>query len=146
MKSLLMAIALSILPVLSSAADNGLTTVPSSFSVTDTVNRLEALVKEKGITVFARIDHQAEATKAGLTMRASQLLIFGNPKAGTPLMKAAPTTAIDLPLKALAWEDADGKVWLSYNRPDLLKQRHGLSDDQLKPLAPLGALIEKSAK
>ena len=146
MKSLLMAIALSILPVLSSAADNGLTTVPSSFSVTDTVNRLETLVKEKGITVFARIDHQAEATKAGLTMRASQLLIFGNPKAGTPLMKAAPTTAIDLPLKALAWEDADGKVWLSYNRPDLLKQRHGLSDDQLKPLAPLGALIEKSAK
>lgn len=146
MKSLLMAIALSILPVMSIAADNGLTTVPSSFSVAETINRLEALVKEKGITVFARIDHQAEAAKAGLTMKASQLLIFGNPKAGTPLMKAAPTTAIDLPLKALAWEDADGKVWLSYNRPDFLKQRHGLSDDQLKPLAPLGVLIEKSAK
>ena len=146
MKLLLMAIALSILPVLSIAADNGLTTIPSSFSVTETVNRLELLVKEKGITVFARIDHQAEAAKAGLTMKASQLLIFGNPKAGTPLMKAAPTTAIDLPLKALAWEDADGKVWLSYNRPDFLKQRHGLSDDQLKPLAPLGTLIEKSAK
>jgi len=146
MKSLLMAIALSILPVLSSAADNGLTTVPSSFSVTETINRLESLIKEKGIMVFARIDHQAEAAKAGLTMKASQLLIFGNPKAGTPLMKAAPTTAIDLPLKTLAWEDADGKVWLSYNRPDFLKQRHGLSDDQLKPLAPLGGLIEKSAK
>jgi uncharacterized protein (DUF302 family) len=146
MKSLLMAIALLILPVLSSAADNGLTTVPSSFSVTETVNRLESLLKDKGITVFARIDHQAEATKAGLSMKASQVLIFGNPKAGTPLMKAAPTTAIDLPLKALAWEDADGKVWLSYNRPDFLKQRHGLSDDQLKPLAPLGGLIEKSAK
>lgn len=146
MKSLFIALALSILPVLSNAADNGLTTVPSSFSVTETINRLEKLVKEKGITVFARIDHQAEAAKAGLTMKASQLLIFGNPKAGTPLMKAAPTTAIDLPLKALAWEDADGKVWLSYNRPDFLKQRHGLSDDQLKPLAPLGGLIEKSAK
>jgi len=146
MKSLFIALALSMLPVLSNAADNGLTTVPSSFSVTETVNRLESLVKEKGITVFARIDHQAEAAKAGLAMKASQLLIFGNPKAGTPLMKAAPTTAIDLPLKALAWEDADGKVWLSYNRPDFLKQRHGLSDDQLKPLAPLGGLIEKAAK
>lgn len=134
------------LPVLSSAADNGLTTVPSSFSVAETVNRLESLVKEKGITIFARIDHQAEAAKAGLTMKASQLLIFGNPKAGTALMKAAPATAIDLPLKVLAWEDADGKVWLSYNRPDFLKQRHGLNDNQLKPLAALGGLIEKSAK
>lgn len=146
MKSLIIAVILTISPVMSVAADNGLTTVPSSFSVAETVNRLEKLVKEKGITVFARIDHQAEAAKAGLTMKASQLLIFGNPKAGTPLMKAAPTTAIDLPLKALAWEDVDGKVWLSYNRPDFLKQRHGLNDDQLKPLAPLGGLIEKSAK
>lgn len=146
MKSLIIAVILTISPVVSVAADNGLTTVPSSFSVAETVNRLEKLFKEKGITVFARIDHQAEAAKAGLTMKASQLLIFGNPKAGTPLMKAAPTTAIDLPLKALAWEDADGKVWLSYNRPDFLKQRHGLSDDQLKPLASLGGLIEKSAK
>jgi len=146
MKSLIIAIILAITPVVSMAADNGLATVPSSFGVTETLNRLETIVKEKGITVFARIDHQAEAAKAGLTMKASQLLIFGNPKAGTPLMKAAPTTAIDLPLKALAWEDADGTVWLSYNRPDFLKQRHGLSDDQLKPLAPLGALIEKAAK
>ncbi|MDD2899721.1 MAG: DUF302 domain-containing protein [Desulfuromonadaceae bacterium] len=146
MKSLFLALALLLLPVLSAAADTGLTTIPSSFSVIETVNRLESLLKEKGITVFARIDHQAEAAKAGLTMKASQLLIFGNPKAGTPLMKAAPTTAIDLPLKALAWEDANGKVWLSYNRPDFLKQRHGLSEDQLKPLAPLGGLIEKSAK
>ncbi|MDD2735471.1 MAG: DUF302 domain-containing protein [Desulfuromonadaceae bacterium] len=146
MKSLLMAIALLMLPVLSIAADNGLKTVPSSYSVAETINRLETLVKEKNITVFARIDHQAEAAKAGLIMKASQLLIFGNPKAGTTLMKVAPTTGIDLPLKALAWEDADGKVWLSYNRPDFLKQRHGLSDDQLKPLVPLGGLIEKSAK
>lgn len=94
MKSLIIAVILTISPVVSVAADNGLTTVPSSFSVAETVNRLEKLVKEKGITVFARIDHQAEAAKAGLTMKASQLLIFGNPKAGTPLMKAAPTTAI----------------------------------------------------
>jgi len=146
MKSLLIAILLAITPVMSNAADNGITTVPSSYSVSETVNRLEILLKEKGITVFTRIDHRAEATKAELTMKASQLLIFGNPKAGTPLMKAEPTTAIDLPLKALAWEDADGKVWLSYNRPDFLKQRHGLTDKQLKPLAPIGALIERSAK
>lgn len=146
MKSLVLAIALIVLPVVSFAADNGLTTVKSNVDVTETINRLETLLKEKGITIFARIDHQAEASKVGLTMKASQLLIFGNPKAGTPLMKAAPTTAIDLPLKALAWEDADGKVWLSYNRPDFLKQRHGLDDAQLKPLAPLGALLEKAAK
>lgn len=146
MKSLILAIILALSPVVSMAADNTLATVPSSYGVAETLNRLEAIVKEKGITVFVRIDHQAEAAKAGLTMKASQLLIFGNPKVGSPLMKAAPTTGIDLPLKALAWEDADGKVWLSYNRPDLLKQRHGLNDDQLKPMAPLGALIEKSAK
>lgn len=145
MKSLLLAIMLAILPIVTLAADNGMTTIPSSVSVTETVNRLEALLKEKGITVFVRIDHQAEAAKAGLTMKASQLLIFGNPKAGTPLMKAVPATAIDLPLKALAWEDDEGKVWLSYNRPEFLKQRHGLSDEQLKPLAPLGGLIEKAA-
>jgi len=146
MKSLLVAIVLAIMPVLSVAADNGLTTVPSNHSVTDTVARLETLFKEKGITVFAHIDHQAAATKAGLIMPASQLLIFGNPKAGTPLMKAAPTAAIDLPLKVLVWEDDNGKIWLSYNRPDLLKQRHGLSDDQLKPLLPLGTLLEKAAQ
>jgi uncharacterized protein (DUF302 family) len=146
MKSLIIAITLAIFPVMSMATDNSLATVPSSFSVTETLNRLEILVKEKNITVFSRIDHQAEAAKAGLSMKASQLLIFGNPKVGAPLMKASPTTAIDLPLKALAWEDADGKVWLSYNRPDFLKQRHGLSNDQLKPLATLGTLIEKAAK
>ncbi len=121
MKALIIAVVLAILPVISLAADNGLTTVASSFGVTETVNRLETLLKDKGITVFARIDHQAEAAKAGLSMKASQLLIFGNPKAGTPMMKAVPTAAIDLPLKALVWEDIDGKVWLSYNRPDYLQ-------------------------
>ena len=146
MKTLILVAVFLVLPVVAFAADNDLTTIKSSVGVTETINRLEALLKEKGITVFARIDHQAEAAKVGLSMKASQLLIFGNPKAGTPLMKAAPTTAIDLPLKALAWEDADGKVWLSYNRPDLLKQRHGLDDAQLKPLAPIGALLEKAAK
>lgn len=145
MKALIIAVVLAILPVMSLAADNGLTTVASNFGVTETVNRLETLLKQKGITVFARIDHQAEAAKAGLPMKASELLIFGNPKAGTPMMKAVPTTAIDLPLKALIWEDADGKAWLSYNRPDYLKQRHGLDDNLIKPLVPLGALLEKAA-
>lgn len=146
MKSLFVAVVLALLPALSMAADNGITTVPSSYNVTETVNRLETVLKEKGITVFVRIDHQAEAAKAGLTMKASQLLIFGNPRAGTPLMNAAPTAAIDLPLKALAWEDAEGEVWLSYNRPDYLKQRHGLDDALLKPLMPLGALLEKATR
>lgn len=146
MKFLVIALLLAISPGLSLAVDSGLMTVPSSYGVTETVNRLETLFKEKGLTVFAHINHQSEAVKVGLTMKESQLLIFGNPKAGTPLMIAAPSTAIDLPLKVLVWEDATGKIWLSYNRPDFLKERHGLSEEVLKPLLPLGALLEKAAK
>jgi uncharacterized protein (DUF302 family) len=97
----------------------------SPHSVPETIQRLSALLKSKGVAIFALIDHSGEAEKAGLKMRPTQLLIFGNPKGGTPLMLAAPSTAIDLPLKALVWEDADGKVWLSYNSPDYLQQRHG---------------------
>jgi len=97
----------------------------SPHSVPETIQRLSALLKSKGVAIFALIDHRGEAEKAGLKMRPTQLLIFGNPKGGTPLMLAAPSTAIDLPLKALVWEDADGKVWLSYNSPDYLLQRHG---------------------
>ncbi len=146
MKTIAVVILLALTPILSFAADNGLTTVPSSYSVSETVERLESLLKEKGIVVFASIDHQAEAAKAGLSMRASRLLVFGNPKAGTPLMKAAPTTGIDLPLKALVWEDGNGKIWLSYNRPDYLQQRHVLSSELIKSIAGVGALIEKAAK
>lgn len=146
MKTIAVILLLALTPILSIAADNGLTTVPSSYSVSDTVGRIESSLKEKSIVVFASIDHQAEAAKEGLTMRASRLLIFGNPKAGTPLMKAAPTIGIDLPLKALVWEDDNGKIWLSYNRPDYLQQRHGLSSELIKPLAGVGALIEKAAK
>jgi uncharacterized protein (DUF302 family) len=104
---------------------NGLTTVPSAHSVKDTIDRLESEVKSKGMTVFARIDHAAGAKDAGLPLRPTELLIFGNAKAGTPLMQAVQTIGIDLPLKALAWEDADGKVWLSYNEPAWLADRHG---------------------
>jgi len=92
--------------------------------------------------IFARIDHSGEAKKAGLEMRPTQLLIFGSPSAGTPLMIAAPTLAIDLPLKALAWEDADGKVWLSYNRPDYLQRRHHVADDLMKNISGVGTLLK----
>ena len=93
--------------------ENGIVHVPSKYSVPDTLRRLNALVKSRGLTVFAHIDFGGDAAKVGLRMRATQLLIFGNPKSGTPVMVASPSIALDLPLKALAWEDADGKVWLS---------------------------------
>jgi len=96
----------------------GIIDVPSRYSVPETLARLQSILKEKGITVFALIDHSGEAAKAGLSMRPTQLLIFGSPKGGTPLMVAAPRLAIDLPLKALAWEDEKSQVRLSYNSPE----------------------------
>ena len=108
----------------------------SRYSAPETMDRLVAVLQSRGMTVFARIDHAAEAEKVGLKMRPSQLVIFGNPKGGTPLMVAAPSVAIDLPLKALAWEDAGGKVWLGYNAPAWLKDRHGIrgKDDAIAGL------------
>jgi uncharacterized protein (DUF302 family) len=105
---------------------NGLITLPSAHGVKDTIDRLVAEVEAKGMVVFARIDHAAGANQAGMTLRPTEVLIFGNAKGGTPLMQAAQTIGIDLPLKALAWEDADGKAWLSYNEPSWLAQRHGI--------------------
>ena len=99
------------------SSQNGLVHLASKYSVAETLQRLESLLNERGIKIFARVDHSGEAEKVGLTMHPTQLLIFGNPKGGTPLMQAAPTVAIDLPLKALLWEDADGKSWLTYNDP-----------------------------
>jgi len=113
----------------------------SPHSVPETIQRLSALLKSKGVAIFALIDHSGEAEKAGLKMRPTQLLIFGNPKGGTPLMLAAPSTAIDLPLKALVWEDADGKVWLSYNSLDYLQQRHGFPADLEKNIAAIEPLL-----
>lgn len=126
--------------------DRGMINVPSPYSVPETLARLETIVREKSLTVFARVDHSGEAEKAGLKMRPTQLLIFGSPKSGTPLMVAAPSLAIDLPLKALAWEDEHGKVWLSYNAPEYLQQRHGLPEDLLKNIAGAGALIQKAVE
>jgi uncharacterized protein (DUF302 family) len=124
----------------------GVIDVPSRFSVPETLARLQAILKENSITVFAFIDHSGEAAKAGLSMRPTQLLIFGSPKGGTPLMVAAPRLAIDLPLKALAWEDEKGQVWLSYNSPEYLRERHGFPPELLKNIAGIGALIQKAAE
>ena len=126
--------------------DRGIIDVPSPYSVPDTLKRLEDIARAKELTIFARVDHSGEAEKAGLKMRPTQLLIFGSPKAGTPLMIAAPSLAIDLPLKALAWEDAQGEVWLSYNRPEYLRERHGVPEELMKNIAGVGALIQKAVE
>ena len=106
---------------------DGLIVVKSPNNPKDTMDRLEAVVKEKGLTIFARIDHAAGAAKVGKKLRPTELLIFGNPQGGTPLMECNQTIGIDLPLKALVWEDASGQVWLGYNDPEFLAQRHGAS-------------------
>ncbi len=116
--------------------DNGIIELACESSVQETAARLEALLEAKGIKLFARIDHAAEARTAGLTMRPTLLLVFGNPKIGTPLMQQHPSITLDLPTKALIWETAEGKVRLSYNSPEFLQKRHGLDEP------PLGAILE----
>ena len=123
---------------------DGIISKPSKYSVPETLHRLETILTEKGIKIFTLVDHSGEAEKAGLKMPPTQLLIFGNPKGGTPVMLAAPTAAIDLPWKALAWQDANGQVWLSYNDAAYIQHRFGLSDDVMKPLVGLGAVIEQA--
>src|SRR5271166_5016210 len=127
-------------------ADNGLIHLESKHSVDESLQRLESLLKQKGVALFARIDHSGEAAKVGLEMRPTRLLIFGSPKAGTPLMQAAPTVAFDLPLKALFWQDADGKVWLSYNDPAYLQQRHGIPAELLPNIAAVAGLFAKAVE
>ena len=136
MRKTILTLALLLLGLNAWAGPEGLVSKPSRYSVPETVDRLVTVLQSKGMTVFARIDHAAEAEKVGLKMRPTQLLIFGNPKGGTPLMVAAPTAAIDLPLKALAWEDGAGKVWLSYNSLANLQERHGIreKDDAIQAL------------
>ena len=129
-------------------AVDGLTTLPSSHGPKDTMSRFEAEVKAKGMTVFARIDHAAGAAQAGLSLRPTEVLIFGNAKAGTPLMQSNPSIGIDLPLKMLVWEDANGKVWLSYNEPNWLAKRHGLgpgSQPSVDALAAAPRMLAKKA-
>jgi uncharacterized protein (DUF302 family) len=125
---------------MAAAANNGIVSKPSKGSVEQTVEALFNLLKSKGVAVFALIDHSGEAEKVGLKMRPTKLLIFGNPKAGTPLMLASPSSALDLPLKILVWEDGEGKVWLSYNSPEYLKERHGLPQELMQNVAIIETL------
>ncbi|HEY6515508.1 MAG TPA: DUF302 domain-containing protein [Steroidobacteraceae bacterium] len=124
---------------------SGLVKLQSQHPVSTTIDRLEALLKERAILVFARIDFSGDAERAGLKMPAEQMLIFGNPKAGTPLMVAAPAAGIDLPLKMLAWETPDGKVWAAYNDPQYVVQRHRLPAALAANLAAIVPLIERAA-
>jgi uncharacterized protein (DUF302 family)/uncharacterized membrane protein YidH (DUF202 family) len=124
----------------------GIVSVASSHSVDQTVEKFKSLLESKGVKLFALIDHSGEAEKAGMHMPPTKLLIFGNPKGGTPLMLAAPSIAIDLPLKALIWEDSGGKVWISYNEPSYLKARHDLPEGLSQPLAAVGGLSKQAAE
>ncbi len=127
-------------------AGGNLVTKPSKYSVQVTIDRIEKAVTEKGMKIFVRIDHSGEAKNVGLDTKPTVLLIFGNPKGGTALMVARPTAAIDLPRKALAWEDQEGQVWLTYNAPELLQERHGLPADLAARLEPVGKLLEKAVE
>ncbi|HTU52173.1 MAG TPA: DUF302 domain-containing protein [Acidobacteriaceae bacterium] len=124
----------------------GIVNLPTHSSVDETISCLQSMLQEKGVQIFALIDHSGEAKRAGIEMRPTKLLIFGNPKAGTPLMLAAPSIAIDLPLKLLVWEDASGQVWISYNTPEYLQRRHALPQNLAAPLGSVEALAKNAAK
>jgi uncharacterized protein (DUF302 family)/uncharacterized membrane protein YidH (DUF202 family) len=128
------------------AADNGIINKPSHHSVQETVEKLKGILEAKGVTLFALIDHSGEAEKVGMKMQPTKLLIFGSPKAGTPLMLAAPSSAIDLPLKILVWEDSQGKVWVSYNSPTYFGSRHGLPQELLQNIAVVETFATKAAE
>jgi uncharacterized protein (DUF302 family) len=125
---------------------NGIIDVPGHHSVDETVEKLKVTLQAKGVALFALVDHSGEAAKVGLQMRPTKLLIFGNPKGGTPLMLAAPRVAIDLPLKILVWEDGEGKVWVSYNSPEYLKERHGFPQELVQNIAVVETLAQKAAE
>jgi uncharacterized protein (DUF302 family) len=120
----------------------GVVRLPSRHSVAATIDRLEASLKQRGVLVFARIDFSGDAARAGLRMQPQEMLIFGNPKAGTPLMLQVPAAGLDLPLKVLAWEDAAGKVWAAYNEPGYILQRYGLEAGLAANLAAVVPIIE----
>ena len=125
--------------------DNGIVSKPSNYSVDETVRKLQAVLAAKAVTVFALIDHSGEAEKVGMQMPPTKLLVFGNPKGGTPLMLAAPSIAIDLPIKILVAEDEEGKVWVSYNSPEYLQERHGVPQELLQNIAAVGTLASAAA-
>jgi uncharacterized protein (DUF302 family) len=127
-------------------ASQGIVSKASPYSVAETLERLEALFREKGLTLFARVDHSGEAARVGLAMPETQLLIFGSPRAGTPLMLASPLLALDLPLKALVWQDPAGQVWVSYNSTAYLASRHAIPDALVGNIAGAEALIEAALR
>jgi uncharacterized protein (DUF302 family) len=131
---------------MTSSKGMGIIDTPCNHSVEETVENLKGILQAKGITLFALIDHSGEAEKVGMKMRPTKLLIFGNPKAGTPVMLAAPRSAIDLPLKILIWEDARGKVWLTYNSPVYLQERHGLPPELLQNIGLVETLARNAAE
>jgi uncharacterized protein (DUF302 family) len=126
--------------------DTGVTRISSRHPVAQTMERLESLLRERGVMIFARIDFSGDAARAGLTMRPEQMLIFGNPKAGTPLMQSVPAAGLDLPLKALIWEDAEGRTQIAYNDPQYIIRRHGLDAALAANLAAVVPLIERAAR
>jgi uncharacterized protein (DUF302 family) len=131
---------------MTSNSESGIVTIPARQSVNQTVQKLQEMLHAKGVKLFALIDHSGEAEKAGMAMRPTKLLIFGNPKAGTPLMIASPSCAIDLPLKVLVREDDEGKVWISYNSAAYLQVRHNLPADLVQNIAVVDALATKAAE
>jgi uncharacterized protein (DUF302 family) len=133
-------------PEKENAAAKGIVDIPSNHSVDQTVEKLKAILNAKGVTLFALVDHSGEAERAGLKMPPTKLLIFGSPKAGTPLMLSAPSIAIDLPLKLLVWEDTAGKVWISYNTSAYLQQRHGIPEELMQNIAVVSTLATKAAE
>jgi uncharacterized protein (DUF302 family) len=122
--------------------DNGMVHLSSPYSVPETLKRVESILQQRGLTIFCRVDHSGEAAKAGLEMQTTQLILFGSPKGGTPVMVASPTIAIDLPLKALVWQDAEGKVWVSYNSPEYLQHRHDVPSNLVKNISAAGSLLQ----
>lgn len=132
------------MPQAAQAGSKGIIDRASHHSVDETVDRLKTILQFKGVTLFALVDHSGEAEKVGMKMRPTKLLIFGSPKAGTPLMLATPSIAIDLPLKILVWEDGQGKVWISYNSPEYLRERHGLPQELLGNIAVVEPLVAKA--
>jgi uncharacterized protein (DUF302 family) len=129
-----------------STMNKGIIDRPSTHSVEETVERLKSILQAKGVTLFAVVDHSGEAEKAGMKMPPTKLIIFGSPKAGTPLMLAAPSIAIDLPLKILVWQDGEGRVWSSYNSPLYLKDRHDVPEELLKNIAVIETLATKAGE
>ena len=131
---------------MTSTVGNGIINVPSNHSVNQTVEKLKGTLQAKGVTLFALVDHSGEAEKVGMKMRPTKLLIFGSPKAGTPLMLAAASIAIDLPLKILIWEDGQGKVWVSYNSPAFLQERHRVPPELMQNIAVVETLAAKAGE